>query len=272
MKKIWMILMLLFLAPVFSGAQESSQNYLLKYEGITSVNDKMVVDGEENYKVGRLTFNCASFEVYFRDSYFQLGVSGSYSQETFLADKFRARRLEKIKVGPRLRLSSQYNLELKTGLDYVLDQGRIKGEEIDQDGYSLGQFETEIKNQGIEVPLEFIFSQVRFRIFPKVELSLSQRFVFGDGPGLNFQRAPLEFSGEALLCRMDLSPGLYISPLVGVESKEIFFRGPVYKVGFSLDSSLARANIVKVGYFFDLYDTGIEGFFVSLDLLGVFAK
>ncbi len=272
MKKIWMISIALFLVPVFSGAQENSQNYFLKYEGIVTVNDKRVVGGEEEYKLGRLALNCASFEVYFPDSYFQLGISGSYSREDFLFDSFQARRLEKATLGPRLRLSSQYNFEVRTGVDYFLYWGEIRGERIGQDGYSLGEFQREVNSQGIEIPLELIFSQFRLKLFPKMELSLSQRFVFGDGQGVDLQRRPLEFSGEALLYRMDISPSLYISALVGVESKEIFLRGPVYKVGFSLDSNLARANVIKFGYFFDLYDSGIEGFFVSLDLLGVFAK
>jgi hypothetical protein len=272
MRKIWMILMALFLVPVFSGAQESPLNYSLKYEGIMTVNDKRVVGGEEEYKTGRLRRNNISFDFFFWESYFQLGVSGSYSQENFLADHFQVRRLEKATFGPRLRLSSQYNFEVKTGVDYFFHWGEIRGERVDQDGYSLGEFERRLKSQGVEVPLEFIFSQLRFQLLPKMELSLSQRFVFGDGQGIDLQRRPIEFSGEVLLYRIDISPSLYISPLVGIESREIFLRGPVYKIGFSLDSNLARANVIRFGYFFDLYETGIEGFFISLDLLGVFAK
>ncbi|MDD3711057.1 MAG: hypothetical protein PHP37_00395 [Patescibacteria group bacterium] len=271
MKKVMFFLLLV---PLMTVAQDRSERGILEVGGKVTVNDLAYAsDFDSLAKVGTFAENRVMGQIFFGLSNSQIGIFGSYLSGDILSEKYWAFSFEEFAGGLMFRQSIGCS-EIKLGLGYY---GRTQRDF----GYQeLTPFDVLRKQYGLKIPLGVVISQEEFDIFPKLTLSAEQNFQFGPGHGIsNWFRDDQVFSmKQYFYASADLSlytwhfmPEFHFSPLVGVEVGQMTRLEPVFKVGGTVSSNLIRTDVVRFGYFFDTQRTGVEGFFVTLNLAGFFS-
>jgi hypothetical protein len=264
---------IIFLVPLFLLAQERSERGILEVGGKVTVNDLAYLsDYDSVAKVGTFAENRIMGQIFFGLSNSQIGIFGSYLSGDILTEKYKAMSFEEFAGGLMFRQSIGSS-EFKFGLGYY---GRTQRDF----GYQeLTPFDVLRKQYGLKVPFGVVISQEEFDFLPKLTLSAEQNFQFGPGHGISnwfkddcFSMKQYCFaSADLSLYAFHFMPEFHFSPLVGVEIGQMTRLEPVFKIGGTVSSNLIRADVVRFGYFFDTSRTGIEGFFLTLNLAGFFS-
>lgn len=259
--------------PFLALAQERNERGLLEVGGKVTINDLAYLSNYDSVaKVGTFAENRVMGQIFFGLSNSQIGIFGSYLSGDILIEKYRAMSFEEFSGGLMFRQSIGSS-EIKFGLGYY---GRTQRDF----GYQeLTPFNVLRKQYGLKVPLGIVISQDEFDILPKLILSAEQNFQFGSGHGVSnwfksdfFSMKQYCFaSAELSLYAWHFMPEFHFSPLVGVEIGQMSRMEPVIKIGGTVSSNLIRTDVVRFGYFFDTQRTGIEGFFLTLNLAGFFS-
>lgn len=271
MKKMIFVLLLV---PLMVSAQDRNERGVLEAGGKVTINDLAYLsDYDSVAKVGTFAENRVVGQIFLGLSNSQIGIFGSYLSGDILTEKYRAMSFEEFAGGLMFRQSIGCS-EIKLGLGYY---GRTQRDF----GYQeLTPFDVLRKQYGLKVPFGVVISQDEFDFLPKLTLSAEQNFQFGSGHGIsNWFRDEQVFSmkqycfasAELSLYAFHFMPEFHFSPLVGVEVGQMTRLEPVFKIGGTVSSNLIRTDVVRFGYFFDVQRTGIEGFFLALNLAGFFS-
>jgi hypothetical protein len=258
------------LLPFLAIAPERNERGLLEVGGKVTVNDLAYAsDFDSVAKVGTFAENRIVGQIFFGLSNSQIGIFGSYLSGDILTEKYRAMSFEEFAGGLMFRQSIGCS-EIKLGLGYY---GRTQRDF----GYQeLTPFDVLRKQYGLKVPFGMVISQEEFDFLPKLTLLAEQNFQFGPGHGISnwfkedcFSMKQYCFaSAELSLYAWHFMPEFHFSPLVGVEIGQLTRMEPMFKIGGTVSSNLIRADVVRFGYFFDTQKTGVDGFFVTLNLAG----
>lgn len=260
--------------PFLALAQERNERGLLDVGGKVTVNDLAYLSGYDSVaKVGTFAENRLVGQVFFGLSNSQIGIFGSYISGDLLSEKYRALSFQEFAGGLMFRQSIGSS-EFKLGLGYYGRTQRDFGYQQE-----LTPFDVTKRQYGLKVPFGVVISQEEFGILPKLTLSAEQNFQFGTRHGLSnwfrddfFSMKQYCFaSAELSLYTWHFMPEFHFSPLVGAEIGQMTRMEPVIKIGGTVSSNLIRADVVRFGYFFDVQRTGIEGFFLTLNLAGFFS-
>jgi hypothetical protein len=119
--------------------------------------------------------------------------------------------------------------------------------------------------KGFSIPTALILFQDEVKFCPKfyasAELGFTRAFAF------QRQRDPLKVSADLAIYRQDLSERVFISPTVGYGLDN---GNHSIRLGGLVASNLLRQNILTLGYFNEV-NLGTEGFYVSLNVVGLFS-
>ncbi len=260
--------------PFLALAQEWNERGSLEIGGKTTVNDLAYMPECDTFaKVGTFAENRVVGQIFFGLSNSQIGLFGSYISGDILSEKYRAMSFEEFAGGLMFR-QSVGSSEFKLGLGYYNRTQQDFGYE------GSTSFQMIRKQSGLKIPLGIVVSQDEFRILPKLTLLAEQNFQFGLGHGIGnwfkdgqcFSMKQYFFaSADLSLYAMHFMPEFHFSPLVGAEIGQMTRIEPVIKIGGTISSNLIRTDVVRFGYFFDVQRTGIEGFFLTLNLAGFFS-
>lgn len=260
MKKVMLIL--LTVLPFMGLAQTETEKISLSYEGQTTFRDQFLnSEGDTLVKVGAFSSNRVQGEFFFGAANSQVGVFGGYQSSNALVQTYRARDLSGFNLG--LSFRQNFGLgEIKIGAGYYRlaqkDYGYITG--------TTDTFSVKSVRPGVLLSGSILLTP-ETRIFPRIEVSATQRFGFTDEYASNyFENGGLSLKADISLVRIILPiPEFYISPVVGFEKSETTLN-PIYKVGVEISGNYnVRANIVKVGYFRERSPVGVEGVFISIN-------
>ena len=260
--------------PFLELAQERNERGILEVGGKVTVNDLAYLsDYDSVAKVGTFAENRIMGGIFFGLSNSQIGIFGSYLSGDLLSEKYRALSFEEFSGGLMFRQSIGSS-EFKLGLGYYGRTQRDFGYQQE-----LTPFDVTKRQYGLKVPLGVVISQDEFDFCPKLTLSAEQNFQFGTGHGISnwfkddcFSMKQYCFaSADLSLYAFHFMPEFHFSPLVGVEIGQLTRMEPIFKIGGTVSSNLIRTDVVRFGYFFDTQRTGIEGFFLTLNLAGFFS-
>ncbi len=244
-------------------AQDNSEKASLTYKGFSTVNDIAIFsEADTLVKVGTFANNLVAGELFFGYSESQLGFSGHYSHGSILNSQSFSLSREDYSLGLIFRQSLGMS-EIKLGCAYYKRKQEEKTFGSDQ----------EVKSQGISVPAELIVTQETTRILPKLNVAARQQFSFTDQFSKRYlDREDFSLSADLSLYRVDLLKEFYISPTVGYERGEMMGnnKAGLFKIGGVVSSYLIRADVISFGYFFEKEIAGVEGFYFSLNLVGLF--
>lgn len=265
MKKVMLIL--LTVLPLMVLAQTETEKISLSYEGQTTFRDQYLnPEGDTLVKVGAFGSNRVQGELFFGESNSQIGVFGVYQCSNALTQTYRARDLSGFNLG--LSFRQNFGLgEIKIGAGYYRlaqkDYGYITG--------TTDTFSVKSVRPGVLLSGSILLTP-ETRIFPRIEISATQRFGFTNEYSSNyFENGGLSLKADVSLVRVILPiPEFYISPVIGFEKSEMTLN-PIYKVGVEISGNYnVRANIVKVGYFRERSPMGVEGVFISINPTAVY--
>lgn len=265
MKRI--LLILIVVLPFVVLAQTETEKFSLTYDGQTTFRDQFLnSEGDTLVKVGAFSSNRVQGEFFFGASNSQVGVFGGYQSSNALVQTYRARDFSGFNFGLSFRQNFSLG-ELKIGAGYYRfnqkDYGYITG--------TTDTFSVKTVKPGILLSGSILLTP-ETRIFPRIEISATQRFGFTNSYSSNyFENGGLSLKADVSLVRVILPiPEFYISPVVGFEKSEMTLN-PIYKVGVEISGNYnVRANIVKVGYFRERSPMGVEGVFISINPTAVY--
>lgn len=273
--KRFAVFVIVAFVPLFVTAQEQNERVLLEVGGKVTINDFAYASTYDSVaKVGTFAENRIVGQIFFGLSNSQIGIFGSYLSGDLLSEKYRAFSFEEFAGGLMFRQSIGSS-EFKLGLGYYSRTQRDFGYQ------ELTPFDVLRKQYGLKVPLGIVISQEEFNFLPKLTLLAEQNFQFGTGHGISnwfkdeqcFSMKQYFFvSAELSLYAFHFMPEFHFSPLVGAEINQMTRLEPIFKIGGTISSNLRRADVIRFGYFFDTQKTGIEGFFLTLNLAGFFSS
>lgn len=239
MKK--MILIALSIVAMLSAA--TAQNRVnLFYQGGNSLNDKKVLSSTDTIvRVGSHSDNLFFGEIFF-DRRNIIGAYGSYGFQSGLTDQFQASKFRSWSTG----LVSTASLNPVWGKLYV---GYFQKNQI-WEGFTsqFDYFKDSIKIRGLEVRTSILFAQDDFSFFPRIEVW--GRMGVSCGKGNKPFLESYNFGLDIQAYRLDILPDYFLSPMIGVEKKELLALNMLtYKVGIALGSNFTPNPIAKVFIF-----------------------
>jgi hypothetical protein len=271
MKKLFLILIVVFASTtVLLGQGEKA---VLGLDLKTTFNDNFLnSEGDTLIKPGAFADNYLFGKYYFGNGVLQAGAFVGYKfNSLYRQDMENLFKINsEVSAGMSLRMSSS-NLEFDLGLGYLYQSRTDKNVVFDQNQEEFTIVERLSKSPGLIVPLSFHFDHERL-ILPKLSFSAEQRFFFTDKFAESyFEVGELSFRADAQLIRLVIPfmPEAYLSPTIGLE-RVTNIEDLVYKAGVTISSNgPIRTDIVKIGYFRERNIYGVEGVYLSLNLMGL---
>lgn len=244
MKK--MFLLALSIVAMLSATVTAQNRINIFYQGGNSLNDKKVLSSTDTIvRVGSHSDNLFFGEIFF-DRRNIIGTYGSYGFQSGLTDQFQASKFKSWSAG----LASTVSLNPVWGKLYV---GYFQKNQI-WEGFTsqFDYFKDSIKIRGLEVKTTILFAQDDFSFFPRIEVWGRVGFSCGGDNKLFIDG--YNFGMDIQIYRFDILPDYFISPIFGVEKKELL---PIdmltYKAGVALGSNFTPNPIAKV-FIFVTYD------------------
>ncbi|MDD3711056.1 MAG: hypothetical protein PHP37_00390 [Patescibacteria group bacterium] len=176
-----------------------------------------------------------------------LGSSGIFTEKTMMNGGFVLRMVigkkSEVRVGFLKKFGNSRNMDL-------FGTSVPGGEEL----------------KGFSIPTALVLFQDEVKFCPKfyasVELGFTRAYAF------QRQRDPLRVSADLAIYRQDVSDRLFISPTVGYGLDN---SNHSIRIGGLVASHLVCQNVLSLGYFNEV-NLGTEGFYVSLNVAGLFTR
>lgn len=246
MKKMF-LLALSIVAMLSAAITVTAQNKInLFYQGGNSLNDKKVLNsGDTIVRVGSHSNNLFFGEI-FLDRRNIIGAYGSYGFQSGLVDQFQASKFRSWSVG----LVSTISLN---PIWWKLSAGYFQKNQI-WEGFTsqFDYFKDSSRVRGLEIRSSILFAQDDFSFFPRIEAW--GRMGVSCGMENKVFIESYNFGLDIQAYRFDILPDYFISPMIGVEKKELLALDMLtYKVGIALGSNFTPSPIGKF-FIFITYD------------------
>lgn len=242
MKKMF-LLALSIVAMLSAAITVTAQNKInLFYQGGNSLNDKKVLNsGDTIVRVGSHSNNLFFGEI-FLDRRNIIGAYGSYGFQSGLVDQFQASKFRSWSVG-LVSTASISPVWIKAYAGYY-QKNQIREGFDPQFNY----FKDSSRVRGLELKTNILFAQDNSAFFPRIEVW--GRMGVSCGKGNKPFLESYNFGLDIQAYRLDILPDYFLSPMIGVEKKELLSLDMLtYKVGIALGSNFTPNPIAKVFIF-----------------------
>ena len=276
MKKLVIIISVLFVLSVNTQAQDNPERFNLSYSMYNTIGDQQILSGGDSIvKVGSGVKHSLSTEVFIGNRVYRPGIYFQYNNSNFLTDQFQAQKSWSYNMG----IVSQINfswipVEIKIYTGFFNKHQKISGYDSESK-----KFSDSARINGLDLGINLIIAQQDINLFPKIELFGNGKFQFSRSMSGKMVPKGYSFGANIDIYRISFFD-YYVSPFVGIYKIEEMdsYRNLIYKLGISLNNNIVRSDIAKVGAFLSWnnnvysYQTKNYNYSVKNAVVGIFLQ